>query len=69
MSSWEDDVADDEVGGGFLVEGGGVVSGAPVGWRERRFVVVMWINVGISYYGIRILNRGISFINTPNNVM
>lgn len=49
MSSWEDDVVDDdEVGGGFLVEGGGgLLSVAPVGWRERRFVV-MWIDVAIS---------------------
>lgn len=52
MSSWEDDVADDEVGGGFLVEEVGLVSATPVGWRERRFVVAMWIDVDISYYGI-----------------
>lgn len=63
MSSSEDDV---EVGGGFLVEGGGEVSVAPVGWRERRFVVAMWT---ITYHGIRILKREILFINSPINVM
>lgn len=66
MSSSGDD---GEARGGFLVEGGGEVSAAPVGWRERRFVVVMWIDVGISYYGIWMLERGILIINTPNNVM
>lgn len=49
VSSSGDDVADDEVRGGFLVEGGGEVSAAPFGWRERRFIVDMWIDVGISY--------------------
>lgn len=27
------------------MEGGGVVSATPAGWRERRFVVVIWIDL------------------------
>lgn len=37
------------------MEGGGVVSATPVGWRERRFVVVMWIDV-CRYIVLRNLN-------------
>lgn len=49
VSSSGDDVVDDEARGGFLVKGGGEDSAAPVGWRERRFVVDMWMDVGRSY--------------------
>lgn len=37
------------------MEGGGVVSATPAGWRERRFVVVIWIDLG-AYIVLRNLN-------------
>lgn len=37
-----------------MAEGGGGVSAAPVGWRERRFVVAIWIDLLYSRYIYRI---------------
>lgn len=48
VSSSEEVGGDAGSGGVSLVEGWWEVPAAPVGWRERRFGVVMWIYIDIS---------------------